>query len=154
MTPRVPSEAHLLNDLVRETGRMSEALERGKEDRAEMRESFARLAESMEALRTGLNAMNQTLQSTSREVSSIGTEKLVERVGRLDAILDSDDARSVMPRILALDGRMKAAEDQLSTWKQWAGQGWSFFGKCVLALLASGLIGGGIATTVAQHFHP
>src|SRR5690349_15997062 len=108
-----------LAELIREMGRLSEVTERGKEDRAEMRESFEKLDGNIEALRGGLNALNQTMQSMAHQVTTIGVEKWGERLDRIDAILSSDDARSVIPRIQKTEAQLAAVETKMANWERW-----------------------------------
>lgn len=114
--------------IARELGRLTEAMEQGKADRDELKSAVEKLSGHVEALRLAMAGLTQSMQSTTHQVVSLGLEKAGDRLGRIEVTI--------------------------ARWQRLIGEGIGFVLKAVTALLAAGVIGGGVGawlSRVAQH---
>jgi hypothetical protein len=154
MAPRRSVANDTLLELTREVGKITAVMERDKEDRSEMRAAFDKFDNGLEALRMGLSALNQTMQSTANQVTNIGLEKCGERLDKIEGTVFSEDFKSSTTRLQRLETSDRAVNEKIARWEGWVGRGWNFFGKVVLAVIASGVVSGtmfGIMSKIAQH---
>jgi len=158
-----------ISAVARELGRLSEAMDRAKEDRAAFREWFGKVQASIDGVQRGLATLTNTMQTTSAHVSLLALEKCGERLDKIEGTLWTDDFKTSSTRISRLedmakhvlpffsDERLPAVELTVKRWQRWIGEGWSLAGKIALAILASGVIGGGLfgfASKIASHVVP
>lgn len=136
-----------MDTIARELGRLSEAMDRSREDRIEMKDALAKVSEGLDALRGGVSSLNQTMQSTATQVATIGMEKCGERLDKIEGTVFSADFRSSTTRL-------SRVEATVTRWEGWIGSGRAFAGKVILAVIASGVLGGtifGYASKIASH---
>ncbi len=134
-------------------GALTEAVktvvERSKEDRTEWRDGLRQVHDTVDAMRRDVAALAQTTNSTANAVSAMAVEKCGERLDKIEGTVFSKDFATSTTRLQRL-------EDTVHRWEKWMGRGWTFAGKLVLALIASGAISGGafgVAQKIAAHWH-
>ena len=130
-------------NIERELGRMTEMLDRSREDREEMKGSIGKLHDGIDALRASVSALDQTIQSTAHKVTDIALEKCGERLDKIEGTVFSKDFQSSTTRLQRL-------ETTVSTWEQWMGTGRAILGKLILAVIASGIIGGSVMSLISK----
>ena len=139
--------------VARELGRLSEAMERAKEDRAEILTSHERMRESVDRLSSRVDALNQTMQSTSNAVNQIALEKCGERLDKLESLVNPAMLEERLSRLEDVEKtceRLEAVETTVNSWRRWIGKSWGFLLRVIVAVIASGAIGGSSFSIAAK----
>lgn len=124
MAPRT-----ITGNIERELGRLGEALENAKEDRAEFKLAVAELSAQISELNGSFRGMSQTVQSTASQIAGLALEKCGERLD----ILESKTAN------------LPSLERDMDFWRRLIGAGWAAFWRIVGLAVGSGAIGALIA---------
>lgn len=90
--------------LARELGRLSEAIEHGKEDRHELKETVEKVVDKLDDLQNSVNAFGQTIQSMTTQVIRIDAEKCGARLDALEKTKASAIKYMILFAIIAIGG--------------------------------------------------
>lgn len=82
---RVTGMAQKNEDVQRELGRLSEAMDNAKDDRQELRRAVEKLSEAVGEMRAEFRGLNQTMQSTAVTIANLTADKCGQRLDKIEA---------------------------------------------------------------------
>lgn len=122
-------------------GQVLEAQRRAGEDRLDTTHKLEKVQDTVEGVSRQLVALTQTTASIGSAVTALSVEKCGERLDKLEeAVFDGKLAAT----IAANQAKIARLESVNANWRRWLGSGWTFFGRLVLALVASGVFWAGV----------
>jgi chromosome segregation ATPase len=129
--------------VAQQLGRLTEAIDRARDDRREVRDEVSKLHDGLDAIRGLLAGLTQTANSTAQQVAMLSLEKCGERLDKLEGTVFSENFQTSTTRLERL-------ESTISGWQKLMGTGRAFAVKVTLALISAGALGAG-AEKIASH---